>query len=205
LSGVGQGKTGVDMRKGVLFGLLGVAAAGVAAVAVSISPQPASSGSVEALSVVRPLASKPGVRSAAAVAKAKAPRVEQPAAATAAGAGALPSAYRILLTRSIFCPHPSGAVRGVPSADSMLALRGILQQGGGFVAFVEDTASKVARQVHVGDSIGRGKVVDIDLHAVKFSSGRQTTRIIVGQTFDGGTSGVVPSGPSMATVHTLPE
>lgn len=195
---------GVVMRKGVLFGLLGVAAASAAAVAVSWGPQPAATVSGEPLALVAPVASKPAMKpTVGAAAATKVPRADQPVAA--APGSTLPGAYRILLTRSIFCPHPKGNTKGAPSADSMLALRGISQQGRGFVAFVEDTASKVARPVHVGDTIGRGKVIDIDLHAVKFSAGRQTTRIIVGQTFDGGTSSAVPTGPSMATVHTIPE
>jgi len=193
------------MRKGVIIGLLGVAAAGVAAVAVNLGGQPGgatSPGTGEAVAVVRPNVLKSGTKSAVA----KAPRAEQPAAVAAATpAGTLPAAYRVLLTRSIFCPHPQAGGVAIRSVDAMLALRGISQQNGAFVAFVEDTASNVARQIHVGDSIGRGKVIDIDLHAVKFSSGRQTKRIAVGQTFDGGTSSVTPAGPAMATTHTLPE
>jgi hypothetical protein len=69
---------------------------------------------------------------------------------------------------------------------------------------VENTASHTALPVRIGDTVGHGKVIDIDLHAVKYSADGKAMRVEVGQTFDGGTSSA-GTIPALAAVRTAPE
>lgn len=110
----------------------------------------------------------------------------------------MPETYRVLLTRSIFSlsgQTAAGAAR--PGTGNGIALRGIMQEGAGFIAFVEDTTARTAQQVKVGDSLGGGRVTRIDLHGIEFAFGGRTTRIEVGQTI-GGTLVGMPALPAVA-------
>jgi hypothetical protein len=156
---------------------------------------------------------------AAAVAVVRHARAQQPAASPAHPArtetiakadttvSPLPAAYRTLLVRSIFCVGPVDKAKADSTSGGILALRGIMQQGRGFIAFVENTTSRQAQQVRIGDTVGRGKIIDIDLHAVRYATGGRSMRVAVGQTFDGGSSAAMsdPATGALATVRPGPE
>ena len=144
------------------------------------------------------LAPRQVVRPQVSVAAKPTVRASRSESAAPAAAGILPAAYRVLLTRSIFCPHPKGAA-GLKSPDAALALRGIVQWERGYYAYVENTTSGEARQVYVGDTIGRKKVINIDFHSVEFVEGKRAMRIAVGQTFDPLSSAA--NGSALATVR----
>jgi hypothetical protein len=184
------------MRKGVVIGCAGVVAA--AAVAIGVYVQPATPIAVSSEPAAAPVVSsrspsKAGVKVAVRPARAD--------IAAAEPAGTLPAAYRILLKRSIFCPHAVSTAAGVNSLESTLALRGIVQERVGFIAFIENTASGEACKVKLGDAVGRGRVTKIDLHSVEFLTGKRATRVAVGQTFDGQSSSAATSSPALAAVH----
>ena len=193
------------MKRGVVIACVGVLAVGAVAIGVGLQPAATSSDSPTV-----PVARHSGNSNMAAAARgARLTRSDKPTTAATAVVplGPLPAAYRILLTRSIFSPGPVAGTSSRPnSGDGILALRGIMQQGRGFIAFVENTTSREAQQVRIGDTVGRGKIVDIDLHAVKYATGGRAMRVSVGQTFDGGSSSASTSAPAaVATVHSVPE
>jgi hypothetical protein len=175
---------------------VGVVAAAAVAVGVYVlppAPVPVSSevalaprhfGRTQAL----PAAAKPAARPARAA----------DVAAASTSTGGLPAAYRVLLSRSIFCPRGVRAT-GEKASDSTLTLRGIVQWERGYYAYVENSSSGEARQVHVGDTIGRKKVINIDFHSVEFVEGKRAMRIAVGQTFDPLSS--ASNGSALATVR----
>lgn len=186
------------MKRSVLIGFAAVAVLGAGA-AIEIHSQSASPGDSSVA-----LASAPRVARSMISHPVK-PARAQAQAAQAAVAPGLPPAYQTLLRRTIFAPASTPAARGKTRAiDSTLALRGIMQHGLGFIAFVENTSSHTALPVRVGDTVGHGKVVDIDLHAVKFTADGKAMRVEVGQTFDGGSS-TAGTIPAVAAVRTAPE
>jgi len=117
----------------------------------------------------------------------------------------LPAEYAILLTRSIFAIDPAGpesqGAGGTP-ADSALALCGIMQQGDGYVAFIENTSTRDALQVHTGDSVCGGRIVGIDLSAIVFREGGRAARVRVGQTIGAALSTAPAATPAVAIAPT---
>jgi hypothetical protein len=188
-----------NMRRGVVIACVGGLAAG--ALAISVALQPAAPSNSSTATIAAPVARhvRPQVASTRAARPARAEAA--PAAVTT---GILPAAYRMLLTKSIFSSGPVNAAQAhAASGSGVLALRGIMQQGRGFIAFVENTNSREAQQVRVGDTVGRGKIIDIDLHAVKYATGGRSMRVPVGQTFDGGSSNALTADPSSDAVATV--
>jgi hypothetical protein len=186
------------MRNGVVIGCVGVVAATAVAIGVSLHP------AAPAVTVTQP-ATRPAhsVRTVAAAPAKAAPRAVRPAApVTAASDAALPAAFRILLSRTIFSPH-AAVTKATAASESAIALRGIMQAGRGFVAFVENTASGEARQIEVGDPVGTGKITGIDLNSVVYLQGKRATRVAVGQTFDGQSSAITVS--TLAPIHAMPD
>jgi hypothetical protein len=174
---------------------VGALAAGALAIGVALQPA-APGGSV----VVTSSAARHARNQVASTRSAHPTRTD----AAVAPVGVLPAAYRLLLTRSIFCGGPVAAEKAhMPSGDGILALRGIMQQGRGFIAFVENTNSREAQQVRVGDTVGRGKIIDIDLHAVRYATGGRSMRVAVGQTFDGGSSNASAADSATGALATV--
>jgi len=131
----------------------------------------------------------PGTNAKPAMRPARAPEV----AVAPKPSGVLPPAYRILLTKSIFCPHPKGPSTDVKSSDSKLVLLGIVQSKRAYFAYVQNSASGVARTIQVGDTLGPRKVTNIDVHSVEFVEGKRAMRIAIGQSFDSGNGSAVAS------------
>jgi hypothetical protein len=187
------------MRYGVVIGCVGVVAA--AAVSIGMYMKPAMP---EVIPAIRTATATPIGRPRTTAKANPAPKVVRPAAPVAAApTGGLPIAYRILLSRSIFSPHPHATGPAAASAESAITLRGVMQWGRGLVAFVENTASGDSRLVHVGDAVGHGKISAIDLRYVEYIEGKRAKRIAVGQTFNGESSNVAVNGPALATTHTI--
>ena len=90
--------------------------------------------------------------------------------------------YQILLRQSLFSAKPLHAKAS--SADAALALKGISQEGGQFIAFIEDGGGAI-REVRAGEALGDGRVREITLHEVRFESAGQVRPIEVGQMLDG--------------------
>ena len=188
------------MRNGVVIGCVGVVAAATIAVVVYTQPQPPAtsdlvpSGTVQNRIAVPARVSRGSVPAKPAV---KAPHIE--VAAVSSKDNVLPAAYRILLTRSIFCPHGVGAKTVSKSTEPTFTLRGVVQSKRAFIAYIENSASGESREVHVGDTIGQRKVINIDFHSVEFIEGKRAMKVAVGQTLGGITS--AGNGSALATVR----
>jgi len=189
------------MRNGVVIGCVGVVAAAAIAVVVYTQPPSASSDLVLNRSsdraVQKPAATPAKPHATPASPAARAPHVET--AAAPVKDVILPAAYRVLLTRSIFCPHGVGGKAAGKSSEPTFTLRGVVQWPRGFVAFIENSASGESRAVRVGDSIGQKKVTNIDFHSVEYVEGKRAMKVAVGQTL-GGITGA-GNGSALATVR----
>jgi hypothetical protein len=189
------------MRKGVVIGCVGVVAAAAIAVVVYTQPQPSAANSdlLPANVAARTPATAPHKFARAATPAAK-PAAKPEVAPVQSGA--LPIAYRVLLTRSIFCPHGVAEKASVKTSEPTLTLRGVVQWRRGFIAFIENSASGESRIVKVGDTIGQKKVINIDFHSVEFVEGKRAMKVAVGQTLG---SGLSSSGNNAALATARPQ
>ena len=190
-SGMG-GRIMKSMNKRVLvIAAVGILALG-AGVFVSFGPSDSSSqqGAVQPVFRHRAVASHGSTHSK--------PQ-EQVVQPVVARADLMPASFRILLTRSIFSEGGQAAAAAVDRGTSSgLALRGILQQGAAFFAFIEDSTHGDARQVKVGDALAGGTITAIDLHGLELACSGRRTRVQVGQTLGNGLLVGMPSAPAIA-------
>jgi len=127
--------------------------------------------------------------------------------------------YRILSERNMFVRNrvrpqrDRGAMRVAPpdNPDERLMLTGIIQQGGEYVAFFEDTRTRKTTTVQAGASVGRGRLTAIVLDAVQYTCDGAATKVLVGSSLTGRPAmlraptpaptspGVAPSTPGAAT------
>lgn len=99
-----------------------------------------------------------------------------------------PVQYDVLLTRSIFAvggkaEPPSAISAGMSSSGgaSSLSLMGISQEDAQFTAYVFDALGGKTLALHVGDSLGDGRICEITLHGLTYRSGTTLTSVEVGQ------------------------
>jgi hypothetical protein len=52
-------------------------------------------------------------------------------------------------------------------------------------AYIEDTTSGTINEFKVGDSIAKGKIVDITLDSLEYESGGKKTKVLIGQNLSG--------------------
>ena len=148
-------------------------------------------------------------------------------AAAPTGASTAPSnaavtgwdSYRVLSERNMFVRNRGrpqrdrGAMRAAPpeNPDERLMLTGIIQQGGEYVAFFEDTQTRKTTTVQAGASVGRGCLTAIALDAVQYTCDGAATKVLVGSSLTGRPAmlreptpaptspGAAPSTPGAAT------
>lgn len=134
--------------------------------------------------------------------RATAPAMTRPSATTQpAQAASLPPEYSILQTRNPFAhaggagpAMPNGAGPGGPGGpEAMFVLRGTVDAGGDFTAFVEDTTAKRIIELAVGAPLGPGRVKKIDSDGIEYEAMGSSRRIEVGQDLGGR---VVPPTPA---------
>ena len=194
------------MRNGVVIGCVGVVAAAAVAIVVYTQPPASATSDLQPTSnALRKPAAGPGhgarpATPAAPAAKNPAPRIvaktahSEPATSQSS---VLPAAYRVLLTRSIFCPRGIGPAASGKSSEPTLTLRGVVAQWPrGFTAYIENSASGEYRAVRVGDTIGQKKVTRIEIHSVEFVEGKRATKVAVGQQLSS-----TGNGSALATVR----
>ena len=86
--------------------------------------------------------------------------------------------YQIILDRNIFS-RQRGPIRRpeddeepreivMPNPESYLLLRGVVQEDGTFIAFVEDTRSAEILRLHKGDSVARGVIAALNLDVLEY-------------------------------------
>ncbi len=187
------------MRNGVVIGCVGVVAAAAVAIFIYTQPPAASNSDLAPTpnALRKPTAAPAhGVHTATPAAKTPAKVVAKAHAEPVAAQSALPAAYRILLTRSIFCPNGASRAASEKSSEPAFTLRGVVQWRRGFIAYIENSASGESRTVRVGDTIGQKKVVNIELHSVEFVEGKRATKVAVGQPLSS-----TGNGAALATVR----
>ena len=86
------------------------------------------------------------------------------------------------------------------TAEESLVLRGVaLDSDGAIRAYVEDVDNNKVLKVGLGDSIGRGKIVGIDIDSVEYAANGQDTFIQAGEDFTGKQVIAITSEPSGST------
>jgi hypothetical protein len=77
--------------------------------------------------------------------------------------------------------------------EASLVLCGVAQQGGEFTALVEDVKGGRVSRLSPGDSIGRGRLVHVDLDGAEYEVGGNIRRVRVGDDLNGGSPAIVSS------------
>lgn len=104
--------------------------------------------------------------------------------------------YQIILQRNIFS-RQRGPIRQsqritqsrpvvVPNPESYFLLKGIVQEGGKFIAFLEDTRNNGVVKLREGDSVARGIVRNFTLDSVEYQLAEQVVSVALGQDLEGG-------------------
>jgi hypothetical protein len=109
------------------------------------------------------------------------------------GDSPLPPEFAILQTHN---PFGHGAPRAgalIPGSEAALVFRGVVQDGPGFFAFIEDMAAKHVSQVAIGDRVARGQILSIDIDAIHYQVDGDSRRIAVGQNLMGEQAPPIPT------------
>ena len=112
--------------------------------------------------------------------------------------------YQIILDRNIFS-RQRGPIRRpgevdekpkeivMPNPESYLLLRGIVQEDGTFIAFVEDTRSATILKLRQGDRVARGTIASLSLDSLEYDLEGEKTTIRMGYDLEGGHGAVTAS------------
>jgi len=107
--------------------------------------------------------------------------------------------YEVILQRNMFSRQRGFAQRRdterdrtvvVPNPESYLLLKGIVQEDGQFIAFLEDTRSSTVLKVRQGDPVARGAVKSLTLDSIEYEFAEETTTVHIGQDLEGGLGAV---------------
>jgi hypothetical protein len=82
------------------------------------------------------------------------------------------------------------------SPESVLVLRGVVLEGGGFRAYFENLQASEIVQVTAGDALARGHVVEISIDAVAFEHRGAVVWVKVGDNLVGAQVAAGPTGGS---------
>lgn len=104
--------------------------------------------------------------------------------------------YKIVVERNIFSrqrgPRVERSIRQVPVAppapdpESYVILKGIVQEDGEFIAFLEDTQTGQILRVRRGDGVVRGKIKALTLDSLEYERDGRTTTVAMGYDLQGG-------------------
>jgi len=83
--------------------------------------------------------------------------------------------------------------RVMPNPESYLLLRGIAQEYGQFIAFVEDKQSGSVLRLHEGDHVARGTIKSLNLDSLEYQLGDKATPVSIGLDLEGG-HGAITAG-----------
>jgi len=109
------------------------------------------------------------------------------------------AAYEVILNRNMFSRQrgsrrrrDEGPEREVvmPNPESYFRLKGVVQEDGTFIAFLEDTRSNSILKLRAGDSVARGTIKTLTLDAIEYQLGGQVTTIPLGKDLEGGQGAV---------------
>lgn len=133
--------------------------------------------------------------------------------------------YQIILQRNIFS-RQRGPIRQrrersrpvvIRNPESYLVLKGLVQEGDTFIAFVENTQNNTVLRLHEGDSVARGTVKNFTLDSIEYQLEDKTIRVTLGLDLEGGqgtlpmnrllelsATSSTPSDPNAATQEPVP-
>jgi len=104
--------------------------------------------------------------------------------------------YRIILQRNIFSRQRGPRVDlsrrqrvdapPPPNPETYYKLKGIVQQNGVFIAFIENTQRGQILRVREGDSVARGTVKNFNLDTIEYQFEDNTVKIAMGKDLEGG-------------------
>jgi len=104
--------------------------------------------------------------------------------------------YDIILQRNIFSRTRVSARRAereqqrpavvVPNPESYHLLKGVGQEDGQFIAFVEDTRSGIVLRLRQGDAAARGTVKALTLDTLEYEMEGQSVAVSIGSDLEGG-------------------
>jgi hypothetical protein len=133
------------------------------------------------------------------------------AASQPAGRATLPVEFEVLQRRNVFAHGPGRGGPGAAAAgpEGMMVLKGVVEAGGRFMAFVEDKGSKRVETVTEGATLASGRITGMNLDGIEYQAGGSAAkRIAVGQNLRGevvpptptskpAAPGAVPGGPGV--------
>lgn len=111
----------------------------------------------------------------------------------------IPSEFQPVLERSLFSAQrqsrrgggdpelASATIAAPPAPEASLVLCGVSQQGDMFTALVEDMNGRRVTRLSPGDSIGRGRLVRVDLDGIEYEVAGESRRVRVGDDLTGAT------------------
>lgn len=109
-------------------------------------------------------------------------------------------AFKVIVERNMFsrqrgrrAEQAQGEQTRAPvvlSPESYYILKGVAQEDGEFVAFLEDTRRNQILRVRKGDSVARGIVKALTLDAIEYQFGEQITTVAMGYDLQGGRGAV---------------
>jgi len=103
--------------------------------------------------------------------------------------------YEVILERNMFSRQRGfaqqrgdepGQVAAVPNPESYLLLKGVVQENGQFIAFLEDTRSNSVLRLQEGAKVARGVIKSLTLDSIEYEFGKRTITVRIGQDLEGG-------------------
>jgi hypothetical protein len=133
------------------------------------------------------------------------------------------AAYEVILNRNMFSRQRGARQRQreegprreavVPNPESYFRLKGVVQEDGTFIAFLEDTRSNSVLKLRQGDAVARGIIKALTLDVIEYQFEDRVTAVRLGYDLEGGQGAVTmnelmewsqtPSTPS--TPSTAPQ
>ncbi|MBN2314613.1 MAG: hypothetical protein JXM79_11840 [Sedimentisphaerales bacterium] len=105
------------------------------------------------------------------------------------------ASYQIILQRNIFS-RQRGPVRQrraerprpviTRNPESYHILKGIVQEDGTFIAFIENTQNSTVFRLREGEGVARGTVKNFTLDSIEYQQGDQTVSVALGRDLEGG-------------------
>jgi len=108
--------------------------------------------------------------------------------------------YQVILNRNMFS-RQRGALReprgdaerrevAVPNPESYFRLKGIVQEDGTFIAFLEDTRSNSVLKLREGDTVARGTIKALTLDSIEYQLEDRIVTVRLGNDLEGGQGAV---------------
>lgn len=110
------------------------------------------------------------------------------------------AAYEVILNRNMFSrqrgDRPAQRADGprrevvMPNPESYFRLKGLVQEDGTFIAFLEDTRSNSVLKFRQGDAVARGIIKALTLDSIEYQLEDQVTAVRLGYDLEGGQGAV---------------